>query len=83
MNLVFDGYNTDFTLSEGYTGYPATLSSMTPAADSYVWETLFRHSPEKNVKKGPDMLYADGHVEKRVNLLILTDDNFSVPLTSF
>jgi prepilin-type N-terminal cleavage/methylation domain-containing protein len=82
MCLVWDAYEAAFSEGEGWAGiYPwlQALGENSLGDESYVWQTLFRHTPEKNIKKGPDMLYADGHVMKRVDLMILNDDNFNVP----
>ena len=79
MNLVWDAYDPTITESQGYDGFYSWLDSLTnSSANSYIWGTIFRHSPERNIKKGPDMLYADGHVMKKVDLTILSDDYFNV-----
>jgi prepilin-type N-terminal cleavage/methylation domain-containing protein len=79
MNLVWDDYDATLTMGVGYSGIQGWLDSLQTIPDgSYVWQTLFRHSPEKNLKKGPDMLYGDGHVMKKVDLTILSDDNFNI-----
>jgi prepilin-type N-terminal cleavage/methylation domain-containing protein len=78
LNLVWDGYEATFTFEDGYSEFYSWLQFMTNTPGDSYWGTVFRHSPEKNIIKGPDMLYGDGHVETKVNLTILNDDNFNV-----
>jgi prepilin-type N-terminal cleavage/methylation domain-containing protein len=83
MNLVWDFSIPQFTEAEGASELDSDLESeQNIPAESYEWTAFFRHAPEKNIRKGPDMLYGDGHVEKKVNMLILTDNNFNVQVAS-
>ena len=93
MFMVWDGDIAVWTVGGGWARLSTTLrgptinliSEGTPHFDS-----TFRHAEVTRVDgrlaklgdKGPNMLYADGHVDKRINLIggPWSNDNFNLPV---
>lgn len=86
--LVWDAHIPIWTIGGGWAqlaGWPDTIEDGTPHFD-----TTFRHAEltrsaggkqARVVKKGPNALLADGHVQQRIDFTgELSDDNFNLPI---
>ena len=82
MYLVWDGHVPTFTSGGGYNGVKGIVSAARTASLDHWWfQTVFRHClGNKDVEKGPNAMLADGHVERRIDLSNLQEDNFNVPV---
>lgn len=86
MCLLWDGYATYLSNGTGYcppvaagtTGLLPTLVSQFNSA-TQTRQHVFRHNKKDPVTRGPNCLFADGHCEARIDITVLTDDNFSYP----
>ncbi|HZZ42477.1 MAG TPA: hypothetical protein VFE58_06040 [Tepidisphaeraceae bacterium] len=85
--LLWDGYATYLSNGTGYcppvatgtSGLLYTLTTNFNTASTQIRQHVFRHNRKDGVGKGPNALYADGHAEARIDVTILTDDNFTYP----
>jgi prepilin-type N-terminal cleavage/methylation domain-containing protein/prepilin-type processing-associated H-X9-DG protein len=85
MLLAWDGHIPTWNMGAGYDGLRDLVLSMEGSTGNFHLTTTFRHSDDigggrKDVRKGPNALFADGHVEQRINFLNKSEDNFSFPL---
>ena len=91
--LVWDGHIPIWTSSGGWaqmrTAEAGHGNTMVPKGN-YHYDTTFRHSPSvklddgsvgRDGRRGPNVVLADGHVDKRINLTggPWSDDNFNIP----
>jgi prepilin-type processing-associated H-X9-DG protein len=84
--LLWDGYAVYLSDSVGYAppvtaptaGLRQTLINNFNGP-TQVTQHVFRHSRKKDVTKGPNALFADGHCEARIDVTALTDENFTYP----
>lgn len=77
ISLVWD---SEFSLMSNGSGVIPLQNAFLVYLD-YWNKTVFRHRrniTERNLKQGPNALFADGHVETTIDVSKLTDDNISV-----
>ena len=91
MHLVWDGYVTNFTSSVGMAPWAPLWHTYrqegppwwSDGADIqlHMRDTVFRHADNLTTMFGPNALFADGHVETRINIdeVIWDDTNFAIP----
>jgi len=91
--LVWDGHIPIWTIGGGWNQMRNTdrgPGANTIGEGTPHYDTTFRHSPQgktqdgkrfKDGTKGPNVVLADGHVERRINLQggPWSDDNFNIP----
>lgn len=82
--LVWDGHIPLWTMGVGYAGVKEYfLNLRTAPPDSYEFKCVLRHAHDaggrKDVKRGPNVLLADGHVQPKVEVFRLSEDNFNFP----
>jgi prepilin-type N-terminal cleavage/methylation domain-containing protein/prepilin-type processing-associated H-X9-DG protein len=81
MYSVFDGHEPTFTSNGGYQGVLPILDGLkSNPPDHWIFRTVFRHAVRGNYRKGPNVVFADGHVKAKTDLFALSDDNFNVPI---
>jgi len=85
MFMIWDGPGPTWTMNNGFAGVRDLLSPVQklPPFDIH-FQTTFRHSDprsdgRKEIRRGPNAVLADGHVEGRINILKYNDENFNVP----
>lgn len=91
IQLIWDGYIAYLSTGAGYgppvtaSGLKATLISNFNSA-TQVRVHVFRHTNKKTmgtdaaaITHGPNALFADGHCEPRIDITVLTDDDFTYP----
>ena len=84
VHLIWDGYLPYLSDGSGYAPPVTTATSglrrtlmlnfQNPTA---IRTHVFRHTKKKTVERGPNALFADGHCEGRIDVTVLTDDNFT------
>ena len=85
MYMVWDGHIASWTIGAGFASIPGYLKNLRGAPpDHWNFKTTFRHSydtpgGQKDLSRGPNALLLDGHVEQRIDMLSLSNDNFNVP----
>jgi len=85
MFMVWDGHEPTWTMGTGFAGVRDMLSPVQKLPPShFLFQTTFRHSDSrpdgrKDIRRGPNAILADGHVEGRINVLNYSDENFNVP----
>ena len=86
LRLVWDGHIPFWNISSGWAQLKGGLGTATTISkDTHAYDTTFRHADfvddegSRSTLKGPNTLFADGHVEQRINFHNLTDDNFNLP----
>ena len=85
MFMVWDGHIASWTIGAGYASIPGYIKNLRGAPpDHWNFKTTFRHSYDtakgrKDLRRGPNALLLDGHVEARIDMLGLSNDNFNVP----
>lgn len=86
MNLVWDGKGTCFTVASGMKSWAPHFRAW--REDGPPWwkpvhmrDTVFRHADSLRSFKGPNALFADGHVESKIDVdeVIWDDTNFAIP----
>jgi prepilin-type N-terminal cleavage/methylation domain-containing protein/prepilin-type processing-associated H-X9-DG protein len=78
MHLVWDGYVPYLSNGGAWSGLRTTIvNQMNNPSGGAIRINVFRHTRNaKQLDRGPNALFADGHAEQRINILDLTDDNF-------
>jgi prepilin-type N-terminal cleavage/methylation domain-containing protein len=85
--LVWDGHIPLWTAANGYDGVNGVkdyfLGLRNAAPNHYAFQCELRHANNaggrKDVTRGPNVLVADGHVESKVKVFRLSEDNFNFP----
>lgn len=82
--LVWDGHIPTWNIAGGYQSLKTSLEGFqtNPQSWAYHLQTTFRHSgtkDRKNIRRGPNSVLADGHVEAKIDFLALDEDNFNLP----
>ena len=83
--LVWDGHIPTWNIGNGYQQLKASLEELqvNPQSWAYHLQTTFRHSSgtreRKNIRRGPNAVLADGHVQRKIDFLALDEDNFNLP----
>jgi prepilin-type N-terminal cleavage/methylation domain-containing protein len=78
VHLVWDSYIPYLASSGDYAHLKPTLNGWLNPAGPHL-STIFRHSINKDYKRGPNALFADSHAEARVNIFDLTDNKTTLP----
>jgi prepilin-type N-terminal cleavage/methylation domain-containing protein len=85
MYLAWDGHIPTWNIGGGYQQLKTSLQGLqsSPTSWAYHLETTFRHSSgmreRKNIRRGPNAVLADGHVEQKIDFLSLEEDHFNLP----
>ncbi|MGB7158670.1 MAG: prepilin-type N-terminal cleavage/methylation domain-containing protein [Tepidisphaeraceae bacterium] len=83
VHLLWDTTTTFISSAQGWDVPPASGAKQVLAAqlasplNGVHKLNVFRHSKRPDMSRGPNVLYADGHCEQRVDLTSLTEDNFN------
>ena len=84
--MAWDGHIPIWTVSGGYAqlkGSWATLTTIPKGHHSY--DTTFRHADfvddegTRSTIRGPNVVFADAHVEQRIGFQNRNDDHFNIP----
>ena len=81
VHLVWDAYIPYLAVTTDYRRAKAGMAApngWTHPTSVHV-TNVFRHSVNKDFKRGPNALFADGHAEARVNIFDLQEDNVTLP----
>jgi prepilin-type processing-associated H-X9-DG protein len=83
FHLVWDSYTPYLAHGGNFaTGFKPSLMTWSASAGSPHRANIWRHSPraaQGDFKRGPNVLFADGHCEPRVNIFDITDYNATLP----
>jgi prepilin-type N-terminal cleavage/methylation domain-containing protein/prepilin-type processing-associated H-X9-DG protein len=83
FQLVWDSYISWIAFTSNYNFAKSSGGLLTFVSTTAIHRTnIFRHTPRTstvNYKQGPNALFADGHVEVKVNIFDLTDYNTTLP----
>ncbi|MGB7158671.1 MAG: hypothetical protein WBD40_11430 [Tepidisphaeraceae bacterium] len=87
MHLLWDASVTFISSSQGWDPQPpliitgsakgVLLGQLTAPGGGVHRQNVFRHSRTRDATRGPNVLFADGHCEARIDIMTLTEDNFS------
>ena len=83
MHLLWDNYTPYLSTGGGWgppvttAGLQKTIIDQVKGAGGNIRNNVFRHTRIKDVTRGPNALFADGHAEGRIDITTLTDNNFS------
>jgi prepilin-type N-terminal cleavage/methylation domain-containing protein/prepilin-type processing-associated H-X9-DG protein len=78
LHLVWDAYIPYLAVSGDYRRTRPSLNSWTSPTSVHN-SNVFRHTINKDFRRGPNALFADGHAEARVNIFDLEEDNVTLP----
>jgi prepilin-type processing-associated H-X9-DG protein len=78
-HILWDGYGRNLTMLGGMAAFQTAMNtSMTGGPNWKYHRQIFRHNHEgivQNTPIGPNALFADGHVQPRIDLFGLTEDH--------
>ena len=86
LRLVWDGHIPFWNVGNGWAQLQGSWGKWTTISrGDYSYDTTFRHADiiddegSRSTVKGPNTLFADGHVEQRIGFQNLSDDHFNLP----
>jgi prepilin-type processing-associated H-X9-DG protein len=80
LQLVWDAYVPWLSTSTSWAALQANIVGQAQANNGTIRVSIYRHTRDaRDFRHGPNCLFSDGHVEPRIDITRLTDDDVSLP----